>query len=249
VLSGLKVIKVGGGEIEDAAWLDRFAAGVRQARPAVVVHGGGHSISAWQRRLGLTVEKRDGIRITTPEVAEVVQMVLCGPVRSALVRALQAQGVDAVGVAGGDGYLQVELVDPERLGRVGRVSEVNAKALFRLLQAGFTPVLAPISVGEDGLAVNVNADDAAAAVASALEASELLFVSDVPGVMRGSERLPAVGPAELNELIAGGLVQGGMVAKVKAAVAAGRAATRIGDVGMLTDPERGTVVTMMGAAA
>jgi len=249
VLSGLKVIKVGGAEIEDAAWLDRFAVGVREARPAVVVHGGGHSISAWQERLGLKVEKRDGIRITTREVAEVVQMVLCGPVRSAIVRALQAQSVDAVGVAGGDGYLQVELVDPERLGRVGRVSGVNKRALFRLLEAGFTPVLAPISVGDDGLAVNVNADDAAAAVASALEASELLFVSDVPGVMRGSERLAAVRPAELNELIAGGVVQGGMVAKLKAAVAAGRAATRIGDVGMLTDSTRGTVITMMGAAA
>jgi acetylglutamate kinase len=249
VLSGLKVIKVGGAEIEDAAWLERFAAGVRQARPAVVVHGGGHSISAWQERLGLTVEKRDGIRITTPEVAEVVQMVLCGPVRSGIVRALLAQGVDAVGVAGGDGCLQVELVDPERLGRVGRVTGVNRDGLFRLLEAGFTPVLAPVSAGEDGLAVNVNADDAAAAVANALEASELLFVSDVPGVMRGAERLAAVRPAELSELIAGGVVQGGMVAKLKAAVTAGRAATRIGDVRMLTDPQQGTVISMMGAAA
>ena len=249
MLSGLRVIKVGGGEIEDPAWLERFAAGVRQARPAVVVHGGGHSISAWQERLGYRVEKRDGIRITTPEVAELVQMVLCGPVRSAIVRALQAQGVDAVGVAGGDGCLEVELVEPERLGRVGRVTRVNRDALFRLLSAGFTPVLAPISAGPDGLAVNVNADDAAAAVASALEASELLFVSDVPGVMRGTERLASVRPAELDELIAGGVVQGGMVAKLKAAVSAGRAATRIGDVGMLTDPKRGTVITMMGAAA
>ena len=249
MLSGLKVIKVGGGEIEDAAWLGRFAAGVRQARPAVVVHGGGHSISAWQERLGLKVEKRDGIRVTTPEVAEVAQMVLCGPVRSAIVHALQVQGVDAVGVAGCDGCLEVELVDPERLGRVGRVTRVNRDALSRLLEAGFTPVLAPISVGPDGLVVNVNADDAAAAVAGALEASELLFVSDVPGVMRGSEQLAAVRPADLNELIAGGVVQGGMVAKLKAAVAAGRAATRIGDVGMLTDSTRGTIITMMGAAA
>jgi acetylglutamate kinase len=106
-----------------------------------------------------------------------------------------------------------------------------------------------VSVGADGLAVNVNADDAAAAVAGALEASELLFVSDVPGVMRGTERLAAVAPADVSTLIAGGVVHGGMVAKLKAAVAAGRAATRIGDVGMLTDPARGTVVTTVGAAA
>jgi acetylglutamate kinase len=249
VLSGLRVIKVGGGEIEDAAWLDRFAAGVRQARPAVVVHGGGRSISAWQKRLGLEVEMRDGIRVTSREVAELVQMVLCGPVRAAVVRALRSHGVEPVGVAGGDGTLQVELLDPERLGRVGRVTGVNCPALFRLLEAGFTPVLAPVSVGADGLPVNVNADDAAAAVARALEADELLFVSDVPGVMRGAERLAAVRAADLNELIAGGVVQGGMVAKLKAAVAAGRAATRIGDVGMLTDPKRGTIITLMGAAA
>ncbi len=249
MLSGVRVIKVGGGEIEDAAWLDRFAAGVKQARPAVVVHGGGRRISAWQERLGLGVEMRDGIRVTTPEVAELVQMVLCGPVRSAIVRALQAHGVDAVGVAGGDGCLSVELLDPERLGRVGRVTGVNRSALFRLLEGGFTPVLAPVSVGPDGNAVNVNADDAAAAVANALDADELLFISDVPGVMRGAERLAAVALADLNELIAGGVVQGGMVAKLKAALAASGAATRIGDVGMLTDPSRGTVITPVGAAA
>ncbi len=249
MLRGVRVIKVGGGEIDDAVWLDQFAAGVQQARPAVVVHGGGRRISAWQERLGLEVEMRDGIRVTSLEVAELVQMVLCGPVRGAILRALRAHGVDAVGVAGGDGCLRVELLDPERLGRVGRVTGVNRNALFRLLEAGFTPVLAPISVGPDGLAVNVNADDAAAAVASALEADELLFVSDVPGVMRGAERLAAVAPADLNELIAGGVVQGGMVAKLKAAVAAGRAATRIGDVGMLTDPNRGTMITAVGAAA
>ncbi len=249
MLRGVRVIKVGGGEIEDAEWLDRFAAGVKQARPAVVVHGGGRRISAWQERLGLGVEMRDGIRVTSPEVAEVVQMVLCGPVRGAIVRALRSHGVDAVGVAGGDGYLSVELVDPERLGRVGRVTGVNRRLLFRLLEAGFTPVLAPISAGPDGMAVNVNADDAAAAVASALDADELLFVSDVPGVMRGAERLAAVDPADLNQLIAGGVVQGGMVAKLKAAVAAGRRATRIGDVAMLTDPSLGTAITAVGAAA
>ena len=249
MLSGVRVIKVGGGEIEDVAWLDRFAAGVKQARPAVVVHGGGGLISDWQERLGLGVEMRDGIRVTTPQVAELAQMVLCGPVRAAIVRALRSQGVDAVGVAGGDGYLSVALVDPEQLGRVGRVTGVSRSGLLRLLEAGFTPVLAPISLGPDGMAVNVNADDAAAAVASALDAEELLFVSDVPGVMRGAERLAAVAPADLDELIAGGVVQGGMVAKLKAAVAAAGTPTRIGDVGMLTDPHRGTVITGVGAAA
>ncbi|MBI2401626.1 MAG: acetylglutamate kinase [Gemmatimonadetes bacterium] len=244
----MRVIKVGGGEMEDAAWLDRFAAGVKHAWPAVIVHGGGRRISAWQERLGLPVEMRDGVRVTTAEVAELVQMVLCGPIRSAIVRALRSRGVDAVGVAGGDGCFTVELLDPERLGRVGRVTGVDCGFLLGLLERGITPVLAPVSVGPDGTAVNVNADDAAAAVANALDAVELLFVSDVPGVMRGAERIAAVTPADLDGLIAGGVVQGGMVAKLKAAVAASRAPARIGDVGMLTDPTRGTVITAAGAA-
>jgi acetylglutamate kinase len=244
------VIKVGGGEIEVAAWLDRFALGVKQAQPAVIVHGGGRRISAWQERLGLPVEMRDGIRVTTPEVAELVQMVLCGPIRSAIVRALRVRGVDAVGVAGGDGCLSVELQDPERLGRVGRVTGVDRGFLYRLLERGITPVLAPVSVGSDGLAVNVNADDAAVAVANALDASELLFVSDVPGVMRGGERLASVSRAELDDLIARGVVQGGMVTKLKAALASSQAPARIGDVGMLTDKSRGTVIpTAVPAAA
>lgn len=239
---GVRVIKVGGGELEDALWLDRFAAGVKQARPAVIVHGGGHRISAWQERLGIPVEKVDGIRVTTPETAELAQMVLCGPVRATIVRALCAQGVDAVGVAGADGCLMVELIDSSRLGRVGRVVDVNRALLFRLLDSGFTPVIAPASVGSDGLAVNVNADDAAAAVARALDAAELLFVSDVPGVMRDGQTIPSVSATELPQLIAAGVVRDGMVAKLKAAAQAGRARTRIGDLSMLTDPRGGTLV-------
>lgn len=249
MLSGLKVIKVGGGEIEDAAWLERFARGVRDAGPAVVVHGGGRAISAWQERLGLPVEMRDGIRVTTPEVAEVAQMVLCGPIRGALVRVLREAGVEAVGVAGGDGCLTVELVDPERLGRVGRVTGVDRHMLLRLLATGLTPVLAPVSTGRDGRAVNVNADEAAAAVARELGAAELLFVSDVPGVMRGARRLASVRPDHLERLIADGVIHGGMVAKLKAALAAGGVPCRVGDLGLLTNPRAGTRVASVGEAA
>ena len=250
MLSGLRVIKVGGGEIEDRAWLERFARGVQAGSPAVVVHGGGRAISAWQERLGLPVEMRDGIRVTTPEVAEVAQMVLCGSIRSAIVRALRDAGVEAVGVGGGDGSLAVELVDPVRLGRVGRVTGVNRGMLLRLIAAGLTPVLAPASTGTDGRAVNVNADEAAAAVARELGAAELLFVSDVPGVMRGARRLASVEPAHLDRLIADGVVRGGMVAKLKAALAARGIPCRVGDLSLLSDPKAGTrVLVSVGEAA
>jgi acetylglutamate kinase len=250
VLSDLRVIKVGGGEIEDRGWLARFARGVRNAGPAVVVHGGGRAITAWQERLGLTVEMRDGVRVTTPEVAEVAQMVLCGPIRGTVVRALREAGVEAVGVAGGDGCLTVELVDPERLGRVGRVTSVDRAMLLRLIAAGLTPVLAPVSTDAAGAVVNVNADEAAAAVARELGAAELLFVSDVPGVMRGSRRLASVEPAHLERLIADGVVRGGMVAKLKAALAAGGVPCRVGDLGLLRDARAGTrVLASVGEAA
>ena len=250
MLSGLRVIKVGGGEIEDRAWLRRVAQGVKTGGPAVVVHGGGRAISTWQERLGVPVEMRDGIRVTTPEVAEIAQMVLCGPIRGAIVRALRDAGVEAVGVAGGDGCLTVELVDPVRLGRVGRVSGVNRGMLLRLIAAGLTPVLAPVSTGADGHPVNVNADEAAAAVARELGAVELLFVSDVPGVMRGARRLASVQPAHLDRLIADGVVRGGMVAKLKAAVAARGVPCRVGDLALLSDPTAGTrVLASVGEAA
>jgi acetylglutamate kinase len=249
--SAVRVIKVGGGEMVDPVWLERFALGVRHARPAIVVHGGGRAISAWQERLGVPVVMRDGIRVTTPEVAELVRMVLCGPVRGALVGALRQHGVHAAGVAGGDGCLTVELVDPPRLGQVGRVVRVDCELLHKLLEVGLTPVLAPISVAADGAVVNVNADEAAAAVARELGAAELLFVSDVAGVMEGARRLPMLAPSDLDRLIVEGVVRGGMVAKLKAAlVVAGGIPCRVGDLAMLSDPAAGTrLLARVGEAA
>lgn len=235
-------MKVGGAELDDPAWIERFGACLVAARPVVVVHGGGRRISAWQERLGLPVEMVDGVRVTTPEVAGVAQMVLSGPIQSDLVRGLRQQGMDAVGLAGADGYLIVELVDPARLGRVGRVTRVDVEGLRRLLAAGLTPVIAPSSVDERGEAVNVNADEAAAAVARALGAVELLFVSDVPGVLRNGRVLPSTSTSGVGELIAQGVVTDGMVAKLRAAAQAGVARVRIGDIQMLADPDRGTLI-------
>ncbi|GIW52068.1 MAG: acetylglutamate kinase [Gemmatimonadales bacterium] len=245
--SGIRVIKIGGGELEDPVWLERFAAAVKAVLPAVIVHGGGRKISQWQQRLGIPVEMRDGVRVTTLEVAELAQMVLCGPIRAKLLRALKQHGIEAVGLAGGDGCFEVELVDPDKLGRVGRVVRADRESLLRLIEAGFTPVLAPSSTGPDGLPVNVNADEAAAAVARALEAEELIFVSDVPGVLRDGKAIGTLGAEEFRELVSCGVVRGGMVAKLSAALASGCRRVRIGDLAALYEPERGTVV--LGEAA
>lgn len=246
--SGVRVVKIGGSELDDADWLERFARALKTVLPAVVVHGGGRSISAWQRRLGIPVDLRDGIRVTTPEVAELAHMVLCGPVRSRVVRALRSQGLEAVGLAGADGIWEVELVNPGGLGRVGKVTEVDRDALLRLLDLGWTPVLAPSSSGSDGLPVNVNADEAAAAVARALGADELLFISDVPGVLLGGKPMQVLRAEEIRQLVTSGAIQGGMVAKVSAALASGCAKVRIGNLDALAQPNGGTLILAMSEA-
>lgn len=245
----VRVVKIGGGELDDPGWLSRFASAAKAVEPVIVVHGGGRAISRALDASGLPVQMRDGIRVTTPQVATVVRQVLCGPVRTNVVGALRAAGVDAVGLAGLDGFLEVDLVDPVALGRVGRVTGVETQELRDLLAQGKTPVLAPVSRGEDGGIVNVNADDAASAVAGALGAAELLFISDVPGVLDRSGVLSSVNGEEVDQLICAGVVRDGMAAKLRAAGSAGATRVRIGNLELLRSVTAGTVVLRRGRSA
>jgi acetylglutamate kinase len=210
----------------------------------VVVHGGGAAVSAWSQRLGLPVEKRDGLRVTTPAVAEAVEMVLAGPVNRRVVMALRAAGIDAIGLAGADaGLLTAARISEGTLGQVGRITAVRSGLLHSLLLAGLTPVVAPVAPAADGSILNVNADDAAAAVAGALGASELLQISDVPGVLVDGAVSPAVADGDIEGLIARGVVSGGMAAKLRAAslaLALGARAVRIGGIALLSDVTAGT---------
>jgi acetylglutamate kinase len=141
----LKVIKVGGNELDRPGWLDAWAARVAAARaPVVVVHGGGRAITDLSERLGLPIEQRDGLRVTTPGVAAAVEMTLAGPVNRQVVGALRRAGVDALGLSGVDGgLLTAEPLDPA-LGHVGRVRSAVV-ALESLLLASLTPVVAPMA--------------------------------------------------------------------------------------------------------
>lgn len=245
----VRVVKIGGGELESPGWLARFAAAVKVVEPVVIVHGGGRAISRALEASGLPVEMRDGIRVTTAEVATVVREVLCGPVRRQIVGALRGAGVDAVGVAGLDGLLGVDLVDPVRLGRVGTVVAVESSEFRELLARGKTPVLAPVSLGPDGALVNVNADDAASAVAGAVSATELLLVSDIPGVMDGDGVLRSVSGEDVDRLIGSGVVRDGMAAKLRAARVTGAMRVRIGNLDLLRSVTAGTVVVRRGRSA
>lgn len=242
---GPRIAKLGGNALDRPGWLEQCARALKLVDPLVVVHGGGQAITAWSRRLDLPVEKRDGKRVTTPEVAEVVEMVLTGPVNRQVVAALRAAGLDAVGLSGVDGGLLTARRAAGNLGHVGEITAVRAALLQSLLLAGLTPVLAPVAPDPDttGVPLNINADDAASAIAAALGASELLFVSDVPGVAVGGVAQPEIAVADIEGLIASGIARDGMAAKLRAAAAAlrgGARSVRIGDLELFRNKAAGT---------
>lgn len=246
-MEGITVIKVGGAELQEGPVLEELLAElVRRATEArlVVVHGGGTEIADLQRRLGLQPSFVEGLRVTDGESLRVAQMVLSGLVNKRLAARLVARGVRALGISGVDGGLlrAQRLCHPKGdLGFVGEVMCVEVSCLLDLLEDGFVPVVSPISLGEGGCAYNVNADHAALALAGALRAQELIFLTDVPGVLAGvpvgapdGERdgdvLPELTAAEAERLIEAGVVTGGMIPKVRSAleaVASGVAGARI----------------------
>jgi acetylglutamate kinase len=241
----VRVVKVGGNRAEDAGWMREVAEAIAAAPvPTVLVHGGGREVSELQRALGVEPEWRDGLRVTTPRTLEILRMVLSGAVNKRWVAALLAAGRDAIGVSGEDGgLLRARVSRGGALGRTGELESVRVALLHGWIADGVTPVLSPVSRGADGGALNVNADDAAAGIAAALGAAELLFVSDVAAVRGGGRALEALDAGGVEALLASGEASDGMRPKLRAALAArsaGAGAVRIGAVEMLTDPSAGT---------
>lgn len=248
----VRVVKVGGRLVEDAegrtALVDRLEG---MEGPWVLVHGGGAEISRFQERLGLPVIRRDGLRVTTDEGLRVASMVLSGWVNKRIVSTLLDRGVAAIGLSGEDGaLLAAERRDGGRYGEVGRVVSVDAGPLRALLAAGYAPVVSPLARGPRGRPLNVNADEAASALAVALGASELALVSDVPGVMRDGAPLAELGPEDAEALRGSGEVSGGMALKVASALdgVRGGVRVRIGDLGILGSPGRGTRIAAPAGA-
>ena len=247
----VRVVKIGGNELDRPECLAAVAQALKPLEPVVVVHGGGRAVSALSRRLALPVEKQDGRRVTPPAVAEVVELALAGPVNRLVVAALRQARLDALGLSGVDGGLLVARPAEGGLGHVGEIAAVRASLLESLLLAGLTPVIAPMAPGPaGGLPLNVNADEAAAAVAAALHAAELLYVSDVAGVAVDGVVQPALEVGDVEPLIELGAVTGGMAVKLRAAAAAlhaGARAVRIGDLRVLEHPAAGTRVLATAA--
>ena len=222
------VVKVGGAALDspaEAAAIANTIAALHRAWPSgiVVVHGGGVEVDRHLGALGMKSEKREGIRITPPHHIEEIVAVLAGKMNKRLVGQLQQQGVPAVGLCLGDGFLVRTvkaahyLFDP---GHVGRAVGGDPLLVQTLLPAGFLPVLCSIGLDAQGLPLNVNADDAAADVARLLDASSLMLLTDVAGVLDGAGNLLAeLTPDEVESRIECGEITGGMVPKVRSAVA------------------------------
>jgi acetylglutamate kinase len=246
-----QVIKIGGAALNDEQWLARFAEA--NAVPIahavrVLVHGGGPEITGLAARLGLETEWNNGKRVTSEHALDVTSMVLTGRINKRIVRALRSNGVDAFGLSGEDGGVVIgQLAQEGALGRVGDVVKVRTELLHALLSAGLLPVLSPVSLGEDGAALNINADEVATAVATALQAEELLFLTDVDGVLVAGVRAELLTAANAEQLITSGVATGGMAVKLRAALSAlhaGVPRVRVGPLAMLWDAQAGTALTV-----
>lgn len=192
----------------------------------VVVHGGGKDISNMLERLGKKSEFKNGLRVTDEETMDIVQMILAGRLNKNLTTELCLQGINAVGICGKDAnLLEVTKMMPngEDIGLVGEVTNVNTSLIQTLIDNDFVPVISPIGVDNNGVSYNINADYAAVAVAGALNAEKLVFITDVPGIMENVEDLNSVISVihvnEVKEMIETGAISGGMIPKVDCCIA------------------------------
>ncbi len=227
------VIKYGGHAMVDEQLKKQFALDVILMKHIginpVIVHGGGPQINTFLDRLNIKASYVQGMRVTDGETMDVVEMVLVGKVNKEIVGLINHCGGKAVGLSGRDGDLVCarqlkvnaavadnappELID---LGRVGQVTKINASVLHGLEREEFIPVIAPVGVGEDGRAFNINADLVAGAIAGELKAEKLILLTDVPGVQdQDGQLLTTIRREQLETLISDGTIAGGMIPKVR----------------------------------
>lgn len=248
-----RVIKIGGRPQSDASLPGALATAARMNGGVVLVHGGGDEVSLLQATLGGSTKFVNGRRVTMEKDIDIVRMALSGSANKRLVAALVDNGLNAVGLSGEDAALIAATpMNPEELGYVGAPTTINTAFVKHLVNGGYVPVISPVSrdaSGTMGSALNVNGDDAAAAIAVAIGASELLLVADVEGVMSDGVVVPSLTPSEARALIANGTAAGGMQAKLQAGIAAiegGVARVRISDIAAITDLSRGTTLRNTG---
>jgi acetylglutamate kinase len=220
------VIKYGGSAMVDELLRGTFADDVAMLHyvgiKPVIVHGGGPHISAAMGQLGIEPQWIDGLRVTDEHTMRVVQATLVGEINPDIVRLINNHGSVAAGMSGLDANLFVAEPEDERLGFVGRVTQINTRLIEGLQNQGYVPVVAPIARGEDGASYNVNADIAASALATALGARKLVYLTDVEGLYRDlgdhDSLISRITTLELSALIESGSVSAGMLPKLRSAI-------------------------------
>jgi acetylglutamate kinase len=230
------IIKFGGNAMVDPALHESFARDVVLMKLVgvnpIVVHGGGPQIGKLLEKLGIASEFVDGMRVTDSATMDVVEMVLGATVNKEIVSTINRNGGKAIGVTGKDGQLirarklEVSRQTPDMrapeiidIGHVGEVEKIDTEVLTMCQDSNFIPVIAPIGVGEDGSSYNINADLVAGKLAEVLQAEKLMLLTNVDGLLdKSGELLTGLTPAEVEQLIADGTVQGGMLPKVRCAL-------------------------------
>lgn len=224
---GTILVKIGGKAAEQtanlAALCDEMFSLSREHR-IILVHGGGAEVTAVSRKLGIEAVFHDGVRLTSPEEMDIVDMVLAGKINKQLVRLLRTRGVNAVGLSGSDGGIftgrAVSAPQASAQTRTGEITGTDERLLILLLSNGYLPVVSSTSMDAEGRGLNINADSAAFGLAARLGASVLVFLSDIPGILSEGSVIQALSADEARALIAKGVIQGGMIPKVTASLEA-----------------------------
>jgi len=196
----------------------------------VLVHGGGPEITGMLKKIGKESVFVDGLRVTDKETVSVVQMVLAGSINKSLVNLLETKGGTAMGISGIDGHMIRAKVKDERLGYVGEITEVNVQPILDLIEKGYIPVVSTVGCDSEGNVYNINADTAAAKIAGAMHAENLITMTDIPGILRDKDDpaslIPHVTFAEAEKLKSEGVISGGMIPKVDCCMDAIRSGVR-----------------------
>ncbi|MBE5737392.1 MAG: acetylglutamate kinase [Clostridiales bacterium] len=188
----------------------------------VLVHGGGPEISEMMSKLGKKPEFVDGLRVTDKETVDIVQMVLAGKINKSLVNYLEMKGGKAMGVSGMDGRLIEAKMKDQRLGYVGEITNINIQCVQDLLDNGYIPVISTVGCDDEGNVYNINGDTAAARIAGALNAERLIMMTDIAGILKDkddpSTLIPEITIEQAQSLFEQGVIQGGMIPKVKCCI-------------------------------
>lgn len=220
-MNNIIVLKCGGSTVDELTdhFFDNVISLKKSGLIPVIVHGGGLAIKSMLDQLNMKSIFVDGLRVTPEPMIDIVEMVLSGDVNNAITRKFNEAGMKAVGLSGSDAnLLTAEAKNFKRYGYVGEVNDVNVSLIYQLIDQNIIPIIAPLALGKNNKIYNINADTAAGAVAKALHAKQLVFITDVPGIIQEGKLIESITIEEIERLIDIGIIHGGMIPKVRAAI-------------------------------